>query len=142
MRQSLDQGSADSVPVSSLPSSAPPCVSVHHPRPYPLSTTHYPLSAALCFHNLTNPFSRKPFCFTSIQNPRGVTLRRSFQDALCLSVSVACLPQAGKSHRFSSLQPLVFSCRFFPHSYRLFSAACRLFRQKQGGGGAIIVNHA
>ena len=26
----------------------------------------------LCFHNLTNPFSRNPFIFTSIQNPRGV----------------------------------------------------------------------
>src|ERR1700724_399662 len=24
----------------------------------------------LCFHNLTNPFSRKPFVFTSIQNPQ------------------------------------------------------------------------
>ena len=25
----------------------------------------------LCFHTLTNPFSHKPFLFTSIQNPRG-----------------------------------------------------------------------
>ncbi len=30
----------------------------------------------LCFHKLTNPFSRNPFLFTSIQNPRGVTLQR------------------------------------------------------------------
>jgi hypothetical protein len=27
---------------------------------------------ALCFHNLTNPFSRNSFIFTSIQIPRGV----------------------------------------------------------------------
>src|SRR6266851_5074379 len=26
---------------------------------------------SLCFHTLTNPFSHKPFLFTSIQNPRG-----------------------------------------------------------------------
>src|SRR5258708_24370317 len=32
----------------------------------------------LCFHTLTNPFSRKPFLFTSIQNPRGGTARRLF----------------------------------------------------------------
>jgi hypothetical protein len=29
---------------------------------------------ALCFHNLTKPFSRNSHVFTSIQNPRGVTL--------------------------------------------------------------------
>src|SRR5216684_9247447 len=34
-----------------------------------LATRHFP--PALCFHTLTNPFSRKPFRFTSIQNPRG-----------------------------------------------------------------------
>ena len=28
-----------------------------------------------CFHVLTNPFFRKPFVCTSIQNPRGVTLK-------------------------------------------------------------------
>jgi hypothetical protein len=28
----------------------------------------------LCFHHLTNPFSRKPFDFTSMQIPRGVPL--------------------------------------------------------------------
>jgi hypothetical protein len=28
-----------------------------------------------CFHGLTNPFFRKPFVCTSIQNPRGVTLK-------------------------------------------------------------------
>src|SRR6202048_530513 len=33
---------------------------------------HHPLSLSLCFHHLTNPFSRNPFPFTSIQNPGGV----------------------------------------------------------------------
>src|SRR5229473_3496973 len=31
-----------------------------------------PILLALCFHTLTNPFLRNPFCFTSIQIPRGV----------------------------------------------------------------------
>jgi hypothetical protein len=32
---------------------------------------------ALCFHNLTNPFSRNSRVFTSIQNPGGCTLKQS-----------------------------------------------------------------
>jgi hypothetical protein len=32
------------------------------------------ISIALCFHNLTKPFSRNSHGFTSIRNPRGVTL--------------------------------------------------------------------
>src|SRR5260370_6906060 len=39
----------------------------------------------LCFHNLTNPFSRKPFGFTSMQNPGGGPLSR-FPAVLCVSV--------------------------------------------------------
>src|ERR1700738_4227021 len=35
-----------------------------------LATRHSPLP--LCFHILTNPFSRNSFTFTSIQNPGGV----------------------------------------------------------------------
>ena len=36
-------------------------------------TRHAKLApSVLCFHNLTNPFFRNPFLFTSIQNPRGV----------------------------------------------------------------------
>src|SRR5260370_34850912 len=38
---------------------------------FPLLTTHQPLFFALCFHIVTNPFSRHPFRFTSIQNPGG-----------------------------------------------------------------------
>src|SRR5258708_176245 len=61
--------------------------------------------------------------------------------ALAVSVSVACLPHAGKSHRFSSLPPLVLSCLSFSHSDPLFSAVCRLFPKHRGGGGHIMVSH-
>src|ERR1700737_3690652 len=50
--------------------------------------------SVLCFHNLTNPFSRKPVVFISIQNPRGVSPTdppRSRYFRLC--VSVPCLPR-------------------------------------------------
>ena len=36
-----------------------------------------PILFALCFHTLTKPFSRKPFIFTSMQNPRGCGVQRS-----------------------------------------------------------------
>ncbi|MCU1239750.1 MAG: hypothetical protein JWO71_476 [Candidatus Acidoferrum typicum] len=57
MRYSLSQGSADSVPVSSLPSSRAQCVSAIRP-----------FFITLCFHVFTNPSSRKPFRFTSIRH--------------------------------------------------------------------------
>jgi hypothetical protein len=54
----------------------------------------------LCFHNLTNPFSRKPFDFTSKQIPRGcapfslfsvsVSLWRSKFVALCFHILTNC----------------------------------------------------
>ena len=44
-------------------------------RSLPVVTTHHLLPPVfrppLCFHALTNPSSRKPFIFTSIQIPRG-----------------------------------------------------------------------
>jgi hypothetical protein len=45
----------------------------------------------LCFQVLANPFSRKRFVCTSIQNPGGVRPCPSFQ-SLCLGASVANLP--------------------------------------------------
>ena len=44
---------------------------------YHQSTLDIRLSSPLCFHGLTNPFYRKPFRFTSIQNPVGVPLHDS-----------------------------------------------------------------
>ena len=56
--------------------------------------------SALCFHNLTNPFSRKPFDFTSMQIPRGcapfsllsvsASLWRSKFVALCFHILTNC----------------------------------------------------
>jgi hypothetical protein len=56
--------------------------------------------SALCFHDLTNPFSRKPFDFTSMQIPRGcapfsllsvsVSLWRSKFVALCFHILTNC----------------------------------------------------
>src|SRR5258706_15234441 len=37
----------------------------------------------------------------------------------------------------NQLRTLVLSCGSFPHSHPLFSTACRLFVQKQGGGGTL-----
>src|SRR5258707_14206835 len=50
-----------------------------------LSYKQSALLPPLCFHNLTNPFSRKPFGFTSMQNPGGGPLSR-FPAVLCVSV--------------------------------------------------------
>jgi hypothetical protein len=132
MRQSLTQGSADSVPVTSLLSSASSCVSAKFVRFSPLATRHSPLS--FCFHNVTNPFSRNSFIFTSIQNPRGVTLPRSFQEALRLWVSVVsavCL-----SRQIPSFQQFAASCSLLPFFSALlsfvFSSLQTLF-PKQGG---------
>src|SRR5712664_703632 len=48
-------------------------------------TAHYPLPTfcpPFCFLTLTNPFSRNPFCFTSIQIPGGVGVRWSVNSPL------------------------------------------------------------
>jgi hypothetical protein len=52
------------------------------PRRNPFSVSSVPLWQiqflfALCFHNLTNPFSRNSRVFTSIQIPRGCALKQS-----------------------------------------------------------------
>jgi hypothetical protein len=46
-----------------------------------------------------------------------------------------CRPRPPISFIINQLRTLVLSCRSFPHSHPLFSAACRLFVQKRGGGG-------
>jgi hypothetical protein len=53
------------------PRHLPSLPTTHDRIAFSLSTTHYPLFFALCFHTVTNPFSRNPFRFTSIQNPGG-----------------------------------------------------------------------
>src|ERR1700737_3676147 len=70
-----------------------------------------PAEASLCFHNLTNPFSRNPFIFTSIQNPRGCggysvrlfTSRRSRGTSHALSMACRLLFSLGSLFRIPFL---------------------------------------
>jgi hypothetical protein len=48
----------------------------------------------LCFHTLTNPFSRNPFLFTSMQNPRGCGVEILGTDLLFSVLSVPPRQQA------------------------------------------------
>src|SRR5258708_25491178 len=86
---------------------------------------------ALCFHNLTNPFSRNLFIFTSIQNPGGAGVRpRSQLRVRCASVA---------NPMFSAVCRLfVVSLRSFLHLLPLFSIACGLFFQNTPGGGGSV----
>jgi hypothetical protein len=55
---------------------------------------------ALCFHNLTNPFSHNSFYFTSIQNPRGCTLREPVlrpRRRPCCAFSRICFSRIGRA---------------------------------------------
>src|SRR5467141_1367662 len=81
-------------PVSAQISTLPPrlLAAPLRRRSLPVVTTHHPLPPvfrpSLCFHALTNPSSRKPFIFTSIQIPRGcggTSLQSPSQ--LCASVT-------------------------------------------------------
>jgi hypothetical protein len=78
------------------------------------------------FHTVTNPFSRNPFLFTSMQNPRCV-FRNSCRCVLCASVA----------DPFFSYSCRLFALPFhhFLHSFPLFSIACSpLFRKHPGVG--------
>src|SRR6266446_1279096 len=97
-----------------------------------LLTTHHPLPPvfrpSLCFHALTNPSSRKPFIFTSIQIPRGcggTSLQSPSQ--LCASLANPLLS--------CSCSLFVVSLPSFPRSFPLFSIVCSLFSQNTRGGG-------
>ena len=108
-------------------------------RSLPVVTTHHPLPPVfrppLCFHTLTNPPSRKPFIFTSIQIPRG-----------CGGISVWLFT----SHRSRvTSHVLSFGCRLFVassrsflHSFPLFSRACGLFCKTPGVGGRTVLAEA
>jgi len=104
--------------------------------PTPLDSTHpscclsYKQSAylsPLCFHGLTNPFSRNSFPFTSI----------------CVAMVFSPQPSDFRPPRpalgrrvnaFNNLQPLFRSWLSFRSVCRLFSEAYSLFCRKQGGG--------
>ena len=59
----------------------------------------------LCFHNLTNPFSRKPFSLITIRIARGVPLPHFPGCAPCLGVSVANSIFSTACRLFFSLGP-------------------------------------
>ena len=82
---------------------------------YSLPTTHYPLSPALCFHILTNPFSRNSFTFTSIQTPGGV-------GGFSVLYLATRLPRSSRGHSPLAISPLLSS------TCRLLRSLCPLFR--------------
>src|SRR5216684_4036988 len=92
----------------------------------------------LCFHGLTNPFSRNPFTFTSIQNPRGcgVTAVPANSVSACLSSNSTLNPFPATHPKNARLTPFAAthtkspSCKSFP---------CHT-SEKAGGG--ITVNHS
>jgi hypothetical protein len=102
-------------------------------RSLPVVTTHHSLPPVfrppLCFHALTNPSSRKPFIFTSIQIPRGCggqepKAPHGFLCALCASVANPSFSRA--------CGLFVVSLRSFLHSLPWFSIVCGLFSQNAG----------
>jgi len=109
------------------------------PQPAPTSASlclcGNPNLSPLCFHTLTNPFSRNSLIFTSIQNPRGVTPLRP----LCSDLSALCVAVfPGTRHFpfiFFNLPPLFLSLLSFAGALPLFSVACSLFCQNTRGGG-------
>jgi hypothetical protein len=125
--------------VSPLPpafNSKPVCIRTR--SCYSLPTIDYSLSPSFCFHaltnpsftlidlqvlhfhTLTNPFSRNPFSFTSIQNPRGV--------GGCVSFSTLrrCLPRPGRGA--SALKNCLTP--FLTYSYGLLESLCPLFQAR------------
>jgi hypothetical protein len=88
----------------------------------------------LCFHILTNPFFRKSFCFTSIQNPGGVGYSaRNFptsQRSNVLTPFPATHPQNAPVTPFPATHTGLASCKSF---------ACHT-SEKNGGVGGIMIN--
>ena len=110
-------------------------------RRRPPLTTHHSLPTLflppLCFHILTNCFSRNPFILTTIRiapGCGGTSLPISLQ-TLCLRAA-ACPDLVGVANPLFSGICRLFSAslRSFLHSLPLFSIACSLFSQNTGGG--------
>src|SRR6266404_708169 len=108
--------------------------------PTPLDSTHpycclsYKQStylSPLCFHGLTNPFSRKSFPFISI-----CVAPSCFPGSV--QISDTPRPALGRqANPFNNLQPLFRSWFSFRSVCRLFSEAYSLFCRKQGGGWGV-----
>src|SRR6266436_84269 len=86
-----------------------------------------------CFHTLTNPFSRNPFLFTSMQTLGG-GIRVEISEALSLSLCMRCF--RGKSCPFRHLPPLLPRFVLFRALSPLVCISLRpLFQKHPGGGG-------
>jgi hypothetical protein len=111
------------------------------PRQHSVSSRakHPSVLSALYFHDLTNPFFRNPFIFTSIQNPQGVTLRHCHPSSSPPRRSLRLLArEAGVCVKFrvsNPLRTLFLSCRSFSDSRPLFSIVCALFDKNTRGVG-------
>src|SRR5258708_1335552 len=90
----------------------------------------------LCFHNLTNPFSRKPFPFTSIQNPRGCAPLSFPGGALCLGTPACPDPVGVANSVLSTACSLFFSLgSLFRARVVCFQRLTASFRKTPGVGG-------
>src|SRR5258708_18422838 len=105
-------------------------------------TTHHSLPtlllSPLCFHTPlprsargTNPFSRNPFLFTSIQNPRGCGLRNP---KLSTAFSVRSVP-LWQIHLFQELAASLASlCTLFRTRFLCFQSLAASFSKTPGVG--------
>ena len=95
--------------------------------------------SSLCFHNLTNCFSRKPVVLITIRiDRRWFTLC-----ALGAPISVNSVLRFSpfcSSRVFNNLRTLFLSCALSFTRDPLFSIACALFRQNTRGGGGVALH--
>jgi len=99
----------------------------------------------------SNPISKFPFCRPFVfmvlriafpANPlysktSALPPRCAPNPLLRTTTTSTCRPRQPIPFIINQLRTLVLSCGSFPHSHPLFSTACRLFVQKQGGGGTL-----
>src|SRR5260370_9434081 len=129
----------------------PAQISNLHPRPpaatlrrrsLPLLTTHYPLStlflSALCFHILTNCFSRNPFILITIRIAPGCggTSLQSLSE-LCASAPLPAPTFSGwQIHCFQAFAASFPSlCALFSTPSLCFQSFAASFPKTPGGGG-------
>jgi hypothetical protein len=97
----------------------------------------------LCFHNLTNPFSRKSLVFTSIQIPRGVWRVLFPGCALCLGAPACPDPVGVANSIFSAACSLLLALSLegfslgplFRRRVVCFQRLTTSFGKMPGGGG-------
>jgi hypothetical protein len=95
------------------------------------SNLKIPMLSPLCFHGLTNCFSRKPFIFKNIcVAPRVYPPKPSSRR----TTTSTCRPRPPILFIIKQLRTLVLSCSSFSHSHPLFSMGYGLFCKNRGVG--------